>query len=192
MKRDDVTPEIVRELLNYNPQTGVLTWKERDPKWFPDEGRSKAWNVRCANKQAFTCRDGRRKQYFTGRIFGIGFQAHRVAWAHYYGHWPKQQIDHVESANGEFSDNRISNLRDVSPSENQRNRLLLSNNNSGVCGVYWHKRDRSWRAQIAVNASVIYLGTFKSKAEAIATRRDAERRHGFHPNHGRTAKGGEG
>ncbi len=50
----ELTQETVRELLDYDPDTGLLTWKERDVKWFKNEHASKVWNAKYANKEAFT------------------------------------------------------------------------------------------------------------------------------------------
>lgn len=172
-----VTPEIVRELLDYDPQTGALTWRLRDLKWFKRESDQKRWNDRYAGTPALCCTD--RNGHLYGRMFRKNIRAHRVVWAHFYGHWPKQNIDHI---NGVGSDNRIKNLRDVSQSHNCRNRAQRSDNTHGVPGVYPNRK--GWMARINVNGKQIHLGTYPTKAEAIRERLAAEKEHGFSERHG--------
>lgn len=117
---------------------------------------------------------------FKGKIYLL----HRVAWLLSTGSWPSGYIDHV---NGVRDDNRVINLRDVSRSENQQNAKMNSKNTSGVVGVRWRNRYGRWEAQITANGRKIYLGRFDDLASASAARKVAEREHGFHPNHGRSA-----
>lgn len=176
-------PALLRRLLRYEPETGKLFWLPRTPDLFeptPSHGadrRCLAWNNRLAGKLAFTaCNRG----YFIGAIFNRRYQGHRVCWAIYYGRWPEGQIDHI---NGNPSDNRITNLRDVSNLENGRNQRMPKNNTSGFTGVLW---DRGrWVARIKVHGRARHLGRFVNRDDAIAARVAAERAEGFHPNHGR-------
>ena len=170
----------VREFLDYDPETGALTWRRRDAKWFRTRRHCSVWNARYAGKEAFThihsngCKEG--------RIFNKGYLAHRIAWLHYYGQWPVNHIDHI---NHDPCCNKIANLRDVTSVVNSQNMSMPSNNSSGVVGVTWTKRDGGWKAQIGVKSSVKYLGCFVNFEEAVAARRMAERDHGFHENHGK-------
>lgn len=131
----EVTPEVLRELLDYDPETGVLTWKERDVKWFRDGVRSSAqgnankWNARFAGTRAFS--ENRETGYVRGPIFRRTYRAHRVAYAIMTGEWPKEEIDHID---GIRSNNKWSNLRAATRSENCRNKRTHSR--SGYKGVY--------------------------------------------------------
>lgn len=179
-------PSLLRKLLDYNPSTGEFAWKPRTPDLFGGQQRCHddacvAWNNRNAGLPALI---GRPLGYRSGYIFKVPIRAHRVAWALYYGEWPKGQIDHI---NGDRSDNRIVNLRVVTPLENRRNQRLSRRNSSGFHGVSWCATRGKWRATINVEGSCVVLGRFTSKDEAIASRRAAEQRYGFHPNHGRKA-----
>ena len=81
---------------------------------------------------------------------------------------------HIDHLNGDKLDNRMANLRHVSPQQNQVNRKRLNRNNtSGVRGVTRGRRG-NWVAQITVNRKNHRLGEFKSIAEAAEARRLAE------------------
>lgn len=71
--------------------------------------------------------------------------------------------DHM---NGDKLDNRRNNLRTVNHHQNGLNRGVPSNNTSGVKGVYWHRRDKKWRAQIRVNSKKKYIGSYRDKQDA--------------------------
>lgn len=182
-----VTPEILQQLLEYCPKTGKLYWRYRLPAMFPEGSRSaedsaRLFNARFCGREAFTASQS--KGYRCGGVFGQIFLAHRVIWAIYHGVWPANSIDHI---NGDCSDNRIENLRDVSVAENQRNMKIHKSNSSGVSGVHWSKNNKGWVARIYHENRLRCLGTFKDKQDAIYARKSAERRFGYHPNHGRAS-----
>jgi hypothetical protein len=110
------------------------------------------------------------------------FYAHRIIFAWVHGHWPANQIDHID---GNKLNNRIENLREVSNAGNARNQKRRSTNTSGHTGIYWHNHANKWAAQITVDGRRMRLGYFHSKSDAIAVRKAAEVEHGFHENHGR-------
>ena len=179
------TPELLRKLFRYDADTGKLFWRDRTPDMFSDGIRTAAhncsiWNSTRSGAEAFTSRDG--SGYKRGQIFSRAHLAHRVIWAIETGSWPSDQIDHI---NGVRDDNCIDNLRSVSQSENLRNQKIGVSNTSGVIGVSWHPTCLKWRAQIRVAGVAKHLGLFLSKREAIAARKSAEVRYGFHQNHGR-------
>ena len=181
-----LSPTTLRKLLRYEPETGKLYWRERTSDMFVDGRRSaewacKAWNGKHAGKEAFTALGG---GYLYGGVLGKFYIAHRVIWAIWNGDWPSEQIDHI---NGDRCDNRIKNLRAVSHAENGKNQKLSVTSTSGVCGIHWYKRSSKWSAEITVNGSKKHLGYFIEKSDAIAARKDAEIKYGFHPNHGRNA-----
>jgi hypothetical protein len=118
-----------------------------------------------------------------GNIFGLRLPAHRVVWAIHRGVWPDGEIDHI---NGDRADNRISNLRDVTRSENARNAAKPRTNRSGVVGVNWRTSKGKWRAYISEGDRTTHLGYFDDFSEAVNVRIAEERRRGFHENHGRS------
>jgi hypothetical protein len=177
--------EVLQELFVLHAD-GTLTWLARPASHFRDSAKRSAahiaanWNSRNSGRHALSCCD--RFGHLTGRINDQLFYAHRVVWAMHYSEWPKDEIDHI---NGNGSDNRIENLRDVPHAMNLRNQSRQTNNTTGVTGVNFFKRDKKWVASITVDGRSRHLGYFFNKDEAKQARLNAERLYGFHPNHGR-------
>ncbi len=161
-----ITQDIVKSLFNYNELTGELSFVEKKGK-----GKRKDKKVGCLSKVGYLV------VWADGRLY----QAHRLIWLYHYGNLPKNGIDHI---NADKSDNRISNLRDVTQQENTKNRRIGKNNTSGFTGVWWVARINKWRARIGVNKKMLYLGSFTKKSEAITARKDANIKYKFHKNHG--------
>tara|TARA_R110000787_G_scaffold257554_1_gene362724 strand:- start:18 stop:554 length:537 start_codon:yes stop_codon:yes gene_type:complete len=176
-----IDPATLRKLLDYDPDTGALTWKRRTAELHPNDGSRKRFNSKFSNGPAFYTDTG--NGYLQGSVFNIIYKTHRVAWALHYGEWPNV-IDHINRVK---SDNRISNLRSVTHSENLRNASMPSTNTSGHVGVFWLKNRSKWRAYIKINQKQINLGVFPDKDDAIKARKVAEAKYGFHENHGRDA-----
>lgn len=172
--------EHLRKVLDYDPETGVLTWKERPRDHFKSQSAHVKWNRHTAGTQAFNSNG--KLGYRTGMLEGVHYLAHRIAWKIVHGQCPKAEIDHI---NGNRSDNRLVNLRSVTRLENTQNRKCRIDSKTGVPGVYWEKACNKWRAEIKANKHRISLGVFEEIDDAIAARKAAERKYGFHPNHGR-------
>ena len=136
----------LQELLCYDEHTGLFTW------------RIHAGN-RLANSAAGSlCKRG----YLDVSVDGKSYRAHRLAWLYVHGNFPVGVIDHI---NGNRSDNRITNLRDVTNTRNLLSfRKTNHNNSSGFVGV--NKNHNGWRAEIKVNYQNINLGTYPTKEEA--------------------------
>ena len=114
-----------------------------------------------------------RGRYVSVRLNRKIYAVHRLAWYYVHGEWP-DVIDHI---NGDKSDNRLCNLRNVTQSVNVRAAGSSRKSTSGVRGVSRHTNCRSrWRAYINVDGRRIDLGIFGSVEEAAAARRDAEAR----------------
>jgi len=168
-----VTQERLKEVLDYDPCTGIFTWKNKVSR--------KIVVGRIAG-----CLDGR--GYSMIRIDRKIYKSHRLAWLYMNGAFPNGQIDHINRIK---TDNRICNLREASPSENQQNHPLHSDNTSGFTGVSWVKRINKWRAEIKHNGKNIHLGYHKTIEEAVAARAIAKAKyHAFHPedNNEKTAR----
>jgi hypothetical protein len=109
-------PTVLPTIFDCDFSTGELRWKPRPVELFADERACKMWNTRFAGKRALTTISF--YGYPHGALFNRGTLAHRVIWALAHGRWPEGQIDHI---NGNRADNRLCNLREVKPSDNQRN-----------------------------------------------------------------------
>jgi hypothetical protein len=178
------TLDLLRQLLDYDAETGTFVWRTRTPDLMRALGKSTHstnwWNARYAGKEAGGPSGG--PGYWQIAVGKRIYFAHRLAWLLHHGTEPIDEIDHI---NGHRADNRICNLREVSTAQNRKNQCISSHNTSGIIGVNWHKRDRRWRAFIKVNGRSVHLGNFIEVHEAIAARKSAEIRYGFHENHGR-------
>ena len=184
----------LRQIFTYNANTGEFVWRERAPEMFSDtltqsgytrraEGTCKAWNTKYAGRPAMVKRS--RSGHKFSIVRGVFVAAHRAAWMLHYGEEPQNQIDHI---NGDPSDNRIHNLRLASRVENARNVKIGTRNKTGFLGVHKTPNAGTWYAEIGDAPSGrkrIYLGTFRTKAEAIAARSAAQIVLGYHENHGR-------
>lgn len=182
MTRDLPSPELLRKLLRYDPETGKLFWVARNAEFFTNTNRRSAshaqtqWNERYADQEAFTAFDGH--GYLMGRIFKKPYKAHRVAWAIVNGEWPNGQIDHL---NGNRSDNRLKNLRQVDQSENNKNSKKRSNNKSGVTGVCFDKERQKWMVTICGK----FGGRFQNFEDAVAHRLILQNSDNFTERHGK-------
>lgn len=160
----------LKELLRYEPETGCFFWKECR------RGRTKAGGIAGYYKYNHATNKG----YWHIKINSVKYPAHRLAWLYVVGVMPEKEIDHI---NGDGSDNRFENLREVSRRENAKNLKLSSANKSGVCGVlYLGKRNR-WKSVIVVDGRQVSK-TLEDFFEACCFRKSAERKYGFHDNHG--------
>ncbi len=138
--------ELLHSMLSYDPPTGVLLWKKHRLRRFVGEpaGQISEGGIRIKMAQ---------QRYY----------AHRIAFAMSYGEDPSYLIDHV---NGDFLDNRLANLRQATPSQNQANRGATVKSASGIKGVEFHHPTGKWRARIAVQGTRYRLGSFDNKQEA--------------------------
>jgi len=164
MAESNLTAERLRELLSYDKDTGLFTWKVRR-NGFVGSG-STAGTVGTGG-------------YIHIRIDNSPYMAHRLEWFYETNSWPKSKIDHI---NGLTSDNRISNLRECSHSENMQNTKTYKNNTTGLKGVYHCKRSGKFTSIITVDGVQNYLGAFESKELAHAAYTEAKAKlHKFQP-----------
>lgn len=177
--REDLSQDDVMELLIYDPATGVLSWKPRPLEMFESERVWKIWNRRYANKEAGNIHptSGYRKV----AIRSYPYLSHRLIWLMVHGELPV----HIDHQDGQRSNNRLENLRNVTPSVNHKNVRRKSTNTSGVTGVRMETRTGKWHAYIRVDYARKNLGRYDSIDAAVAARKLAESQYGFHPNHGR-------
>lgn len=120
--------------ISYDPDTGKFYRKGKE--------------ILCVDK------DG----YLNVNIKNKRNRGHRLAWFMYYGSWPVSSLDHI---NQNKLDNRISNLREVTHSENNRNIGIKTSNTSGIPGVIWDKKSEKWSVQIRTDLGRLYLGMYE-------------------------------
>lgn len=140
----------LNDLLRYNAETGQFTWKK-------DRGFKARANTPAGTPSS--------SGYILLCINGKRYLAHRIAYKMVYGADPQGILDHID---GDMTNNRIANLRVANSVENQGNSRRPKHNTSGFKGVYWHKGDERWAAQIKKGRSKIWLGGFATKEEAAA------------------------
>jgi hypothetical protein len=134
--------------LHYDPKTGQFRWLNLE-----------------LNRRADNRKRSDRAGYADGKYVRITFEgtlylAHRLAFLLMTGHWP-HEVDHID---GNGLNNKWSNLRDVTHSENLINRKQLSSNNtSGVRGVFWNITRGQWSVRFCDK----HLGWFSTKAAAV-------------------------
>ena len=154
MAESNLTAQRVRELLHYDPLTGVLTW------------RTTRGCVRAGAEAG--CR---KRGYIVIKIDGFGYQGHRVAWIWVHGEWPPMDLDHRDTVRAH---NWIENLRPATQTMNSENlRRAQKNNRVGVLGVSMSRG--KFMARIRVAGKLLYLGRFDTAPEAGAVYLAAKR-----------------
>lgn len=151
------------EVLEYHPVSGDITYR------VDTQRKAKGESATMNHIEGYLIVEIGKKQYL----------AHRLAWYMVHAVWPTQ-IDHVDH---DRTNNKLTNLRDVSSRENQLNTSISRNNTSGVNGVRLLPSGR-YNAFITVNRKQLSLGTYDTIGEAAQARKRAEQLHGFHANHG--------
>lgn len=91
------------------------------------------------------------------------YLAHRLVWLLHHGYLPPM-LDHID---GNKLNNNIHNLRVATPTQNQQNRKVPSNNKTGVKGLSFCKISKKWKCQITINKKIVYLGLYKDFAKAV-------------------------
>lgn len=147
----ELTHQRLLELLSYDRDTGNFTRNQN--------------SKRCTSLN---------QGYVRIKVLGSSYKAHRLAWFYTYGSWPESEIDHI---NGKRSDNRISNLRLATPTQNSRNRKAKPNTKAGLKGASWHAARGKWQARIRVGGKSLFLGNFSTAEDASAAYSSAAKEH---------------
>ncbi len=153
-----ITRERLLYLLDYNPITGDLIWKN------PSGRRVKIGDI--AGYKS--------KDYITVRLDNKLYPAHCIIWFGVTGKWPENEIDHKDL---DKQNNKWDNLREATPSLNGANKEKYSTNKSGFKGVSWSKRRNAWLAQITVNYKTINLGCYSTPEIAAEVYQKAAEKH---------------
>lgn len=158
IKQEGLTAERLREIVRYDPTTGLFYWIERAPGRRADR----------------PCGSIKMKGRRVIRINYRDYAAYRLAWLYVHGGWPAAHIDHkdVDCGNDAFE-----NLRPASNTQNLHNRKVRRDSASGLKGVRYAAHAKLWRARITVNGRTISLGYFRTPEEAHAAYATAAAEH---------------
>ena len=131
-----ITHERLLEVLEYNQETGLFTWK-----------------TAISDKIKVGTRAGSKTQmnYIKIRVDNKYYRAHILAWFYTHGEWPEKMLDHINNVG---TDNRMINLRLATASENRANSRMRKNNTSGIKGVYFDKSKGKWCARVRFEGKV--------------------------------------
>ena len=164
MAKADLTAARLREILSYDPETGIFRWRIDVGRW----GRIKAGTIT----------DSRNVYgHVQINIDAVPKYAHRLAWLYVYGKWPDADIDHID---GNKANNAIANLRDVPRAINNQNLTKQrGSHKKEPLGVNFDKKRGRWRASICADGKRRFLGRFKTVEEAQSAYLSAKRK--YHP-----------
>ena len=154
-----ITYKRLKEVLHYNPDTGIFTRIDQN-----------FGSIKIGQEAGWIDVKG----YKNIKIDTKTFFAHRLAFLYMEGYWPENQVDHTNRVR---DDNRWCNLREASRSCNMKNKDIQTNNTSGVTGV--SKQGNSWIARVNYKNKRIYIGNFKSFDDAVIARWKAEQRYDY-------------
>lgn len=156
----DLTVERLKEVLRYEPETGLFWWKVKTSK------RTNLTKPAGSNHNA---------GYYKIGIDGNVYLSHRLAWLYMTGKWPEYDIDHI---NGNKKDNRIENLRDIPHQMNGGNRRILNKNNTtGSQNIYFDKYRCKYVVEMYVAGKKKHFGRFDSLEEATSMATEMRRKH---------------
>jgi len=178
-KDKELSIVFLKECFEYSADTGCLTWKKRPEGHFKTKQGFINFNRDNAGNPVGSINN---RQYLTTRLKGKVQIVHRLIWAIHYGEYPHGFVDHI---NGNRSDNRIENLRIVDNEQNTRNAKRYANNSSGQTGIHQRKDNGKYYAFISDGKRKVNLGQYLTFDEALAARKLAEIKYGYHENHGR-------
>ena len=168
VEADVLTLDQLRELLDYDPESGVFRWRVARRN-----GSVPAGTIAGTLKVTGYIRIEINRQFYP---------AHRLAWFYVNGEWPSSYIDHIDNCR---SNNRFSNLRLATNSQNLCNARMPRTNTSGYKGVTWSKKSQRWQAHIKVRSKSLHLGLFDAKEDAHAAVQSARiKYHGAFANDG--------
>ena len=161
--------QLAKALFVYNPISGSLTWRLTTNSF---RAGDEAGTISGAD--GYT-------SYINVSVFGERYKAHRIVWLIQTGHWPDKYIDHID---GNGLNNKWSNLREATPSQNSINQKVRSDSASGHKGISYDKRRNMWYAYIDADGRRKHLGRHATFEDAVDVRQKAEKKY-----HGEFSRG---
>ena len=156
-----INAEKLKEMFDYNHQTGELTHRYRSEDHFKTKNAFGMFNKRFAGRKAGCPGNHGYEQVYVDRKLQL---THRVIWAIVHGRWPEGHLDHID---GDITNNRIENLRECNSSQNNRNKHKVA----GIVklkGVRFHKPSQKFQSRICIDYKSTHLGYFDTAEEAHA------------------------
>lgn len=150
VKKSNLSVDTVRNMFDYNPDTGIFTWKNPTSK-----------RVSVGQRAGVVSQNGRR---YIG-VLGEHISAHRLAWFYVHGVWP---VSNLAQLDGNYDNCSLVNLREETPGETARKAIMRCTNRSGARGVSWKADKKLWQATITRHGQRVFLGTFDTVDEAAA------------------------
>lgn len=176
--------DFIKECFDYIPETGDLVWKKRPIHHFISEREWKLVNTRCAGKVAGYVRAKKdAKGYKYAKVSGLHESLHRLVLIWHGVEIPAgMMVDHI---NQDPHDNRIDNLRVVTPAVNSQNQKKPKHNTSGHHGIQWRKARSKWVVRFQYNGKWYVRGHFSDINDAIKRRDQMFIEFGFSELHGK-------
>lgn len=144
----------LKDIIDYDPDTGVVTWKKREtgsPHW--KDTSVKRFNMVTAGKQAGTVKKAKNDtvQMNIKLPDGKSYLLHRVIWALETGEWPEGMVSHKD---GDRTNNALENLQEATQGDLNRNGAVRSDNTSGIKGVSWIESRGYYKVRTEYNGEV--------------------------------------
>lgn len=159
--KENLSQEFLKSRLRYDSETGKFYWIN-----------PRKWNINPGDEAGSV----ERKGYIVINVGRGGlYKAHRLAWLYVYGEWPKNQLDHIDR---DKKNNRISNLREATNSQNQQNTPKYKTKalvRSKYKGVSFHNKTKKWQAEIQIEKKRFYLGLFSCEEDAAMAYLEAKK-----------------
>lgn len=181
---NELTKDKVLEVFEYDAKNGKIYWKRREEDQFESYRSFKMFNGKFAGKEAGSLFHVGQLTYRRLKMDNKNFFIHTLIWI-IENNERIEKIDHID---GNGLNNRISNLRNGHGSINNKNCRQYKNNTSNQTGVYYYKRNKKWGSLIVNQHERHFLGLHGSYDAACQARKEAERKYGFHENHGRSKR----
>lgn len=179
-----LTQSLLKELVNYDPKTGIMIWKKRKLHHFKNHSYLNVFNSQFAGKMVGSvCNYGYLQTTISVSSLDITIntKVHRLAWFYMYGSFPIG-IDHI---NGNPLDNRLINLREADQELNNKNLKKPSHNTSGLAGVHFDKSRNKWQVQVKIKGKRVFCKRYSCLLDAAAALFSFRKNNGFSIRHGR-------
>lgn len=151
MTTSNLTVERLRQVLAYDQESGLFTWRE-----------ATSFRVTVGKTAGSPCKSG----YIEIGVDGHSYYAHRLAWFYVTGEWPPHQVDHRDRVR---TNNAFLNLRRALNAENTQNSVTpRAHNKSGYLGVSFDRRRGMFTAEIRAGNKRFRLGFFEDPKDASA------------------------